>query len=130
MSNCIKIVENSSVIFSNEMIDRNALTELLIKTEEEINKDNCVDPGVDGDLRIAWWFLSSNVEFQDDCIIVFFGDGRSTHTWRDFNATINLINKFVKNDFSHSMYVSDESDGFETIVPLLIKFGKEAVNNF
>ena len=88
MSNAIKI-KNNSVVFPAYTIDAEGLKKLIDESESSINDKNCTDPNADPDLKIAWWFLNKNTKiFDNGNVIVHFGDGRSQHTERDFQAFI------------------------------------------
>ena len=114
MSNCIDIEQRSKVRFEPWEIDAEGLRALLKRAEAEVNHDNCVGEDVEGKLKIAWWFLSINTQFKrTGAVEIRFGDGRSSHTWRDLRGTFQVLSEFVKIPKSHGFICSDESDGHE-----------------
>lgn len=115
MSNCIDFVGGSEkVVFLKDEIDVVALKTLiesvkgLPKAPECDSKDNYAG-------YIAWWFLSRAVVDDRGAVIRFGCSGRSSHTNRDFDATLILLGRFMKKPKYHTFYVRDEGDGFRRI---------------
>lgn len=92
MSNCIWL-GNNVVKFHPWEIDRDKLKSILDNLPKE-----CPD-GINLTLEsvigyYAWWFLKENTIFQKNGIVkIRFGEGRSTHTWRDFRGLVNQVIK-------------------------------------
>lgn len=91
MSNCIQISEATYCVgFTPEDIDVDALRK-YIATEEK-DRDS-----------MSYWFLSTNVEFLDNGdVAIAFGEGRSTHTLRDFEGIIRIIGQFMRKESYHT----------------------------
>jgi len=127
MSNCIDL-HHYTVRFGQEEIDSRAFESFLATAEKEINGCNCASEEVDRELDTAWWFLCENTTVDEDSITIRFGRGRSTHTWRDFKATLKLLSKFIKNPVKHIFAVADEFDGFDTLDEIVVNFKEGTIN--
>jgi len=115
MSNCIEIEQRGKVRFEPWEIDARGLKALIERAEVEVNGENSMSDEVDWKLRIAWWYLSINTQFKrSGAVEIQFGEGRSSHTWRDIRGTFKLLSEFVKLPKYHGFICSDESDGHET----------------
>ena len=65
--------------------------------------------------RYFCWFLTLNSRFDAGDVIISFGEGYSTHTWRDFRYTMShLLAPYLKRFKTHTFKLSDEFDGFES----------------
>ena len=117
MSNCVEIREGSVLEFSPDEIDSKALFAFLKKAEELISVDNCVDDTPElVNYRMAWWFLSMNTFTGiGDHVFVRLGKGRSSHTLRDLEGTINLVKTFLKKEKVFMLSIADEGDGYTTV---------------
>ena len=69
-----------------------------------------------------WWFLSDNVKEVGKEIHIYFGQGRSTHTFRDFIGTVNIINEYYDGEQTVNFIMRDESDAFSKPWKWEIKF--------
>ncbi len=120
MSNCISI-RASEVIFTLEELDISGLMTLL-DSVRAVTDYHDLDT-LSHDQQIAWWFLAQNTHLLDGGrVSIKFGRGRSSHTWRDFGATLVLLSKFVRIPKRHTFYISDEFDGFKAQAPWRINF--------
>lgn len=116
MSNCINIVFKNVVSLKPHEVDAQGLKELITRAEKEVNDKNCVDDNTSGELKVAWWHLSINTQFRKGGgVEVRLGNGRSSHTWRDFRGTLNVLKKFIKTPVWIRFGVTDEYDNHETI---------------
>jgi hypothetical protein len=108
MSNCVDI-KNPVVRIPNHLIDTAGLRGLIASAEDApyIHEDPPEVKDAKGDRRMAYWFLDGNVLFTRDEVIIEFGAGRSTHTFRDFEGTIQTLRKFIRGPFSYTFQVSD-----------------------
>ncbi|KKK81234.1 hypothetical protein LCGC14_2815560, partial [marine sediment metagenome] len=63
-----------------------------------------------------WWFFSyRNVSVDNMGVVVRFGEGQSSHTWRDFDHLLDYIIKpIMKRSKVHVFCTRDECDGFES----------------
>jgi hypothetical protein len=101
MSNCIDF-NSPPVRLTGMQIDVPALKALVEKV-----KDLEKAPAEWGDENIAWWFLS-HAEFDGNkSVLIDFGNGRSTHTFRDFGATMLLIGRLARIQFDVKLGVRD-----------------------
>lgn len=123
MSNCIEI-KQKVVHFEPDEINAMGLAQLIAEADQ-LGRDKIMeairDPGM-GKYFLAWWFLSKNTEFHDKGVTITFGNGRSGHTWRDFEQTIRLLIKYVKKPKIHRFTIFDEYDDFETSDICLVDF--------
>ena len=103
MSNCIDLRDNV-VRFTSADIDIDALFALLAKVPDALPQ------GDTGELTTAWWYLKTcTVLMGDGTVHIAFGQGRSSHTWRDFHGLVNrVINPLMKRRKSHTFKVRDE----------------------
>jgi hypothetical protein len=87
MSNCIQIGGKGTVTLAAGSFNVEGLRALV-----DAVRDLPTAPTDDG--YIAWWFLTASV-FTDRSVRIKFGRGRSSHTYRDFRATLWLLAKFA-----------------------------------
>jgi hypothetical protein len=90
VSNCIEITNRAVKVFNNRDIDVNALRALVASVCD------LPDAPKSGDGYIAWWFLSTADFDSAGNVSVVFGQGRSSHTWRDFRGTLGVLAKFAR----------------------------------
>lgn len=129
MSNCIEL-RRSAVYFGGFDLDIPAFMAQVQRVKEMKNA-----PGYDNEAAcndsVFWWFLGDNISCGNctvasrkfEGVVVEFGKGRSTHTWRDFYATCRAISKYMKRPKTHNFLVADEYDGFATWGALKVQFG-------
>jgi hypothetical protein len=103
MSNCISL-NAPPVRLTAMQIDVVALKTLVQRVKDLREPPSC---DTDGDGYIAWWFLSHAQFDGDKMVFIEFGDGRSTHTWRDFGATMLLIGRLARMTFDLRFEVQD-----------------------
>ncbi len=118
MSNCIEL-HNYEVVFSQDEFD----VETYLKVLEE-HKEHKRTPELDDSFC---WFLRDNSSVKTNTdgiksIIIRFGKGQSSHTWRDFKWTIWYLNQFIKKPKTHTFTASDEFDGFNQLFPIKISW--------
>ncbi len=119
MSNCITL-RNNEVFFSKEEIDMVKLRALLDSVPKEYDKARSIG----GDIETAWWYLSENTVLDDNGAIITFGEGNSSHTWRDFRGLINSVLKpLMLKEKTHTFRAHD--DGFPGWGSLIVVFGKD-----
>ena len=121
MSNCIQLVDNESVVFTPDEIDVDAFKALVASSKKhdykqpftpEIGKANC-----------AWWFLETNHHVIDGKgVMIEFGCGRSSHTWRDFRGLLSTLAPLMKKAKYHTFWASDEFDGFKDVFKIKLNF--------
>lgn len=111
MSNCIEIDRPRPLRLKLQYVDVKGLADLVTRTK---NLHDEPDYKVDPDGYLAWWFLSTNVEFYPDCVEIALGHGRSGHTNRDFRHTLALLAKFMLRPYVVHVTFRDEYDGFAT----------------
>lgn len=119
MSNCIEIVKESNIVrFNSDDIDIGKVKEYLKRADQ--SKDKHVwEEGKSEEDRFndnLWWFFShSNVSIDDMGVVVRFGEGESSHTWRDFDWVLNYVIKpIMKRSKVHVFCTTDEFDNFQT----------------
>ena len=118
MSNCIELA-NHVVTFTTSEIDVERFRNFLYSIPKTEPEGHDVGNG-------AWWYLAQNTDFVSDKVVIRFGCGRSSHTWRDFRYVVNkIILPFMKGKKSHRFSCRDESDGFAKAYPLEVTFGEE-----
>jgi len=111
VSNCITFERNGSVTFTSDDIDIPALSLQIALCKED---------------DTTWWYLATNTDISADLsqATVHFGRGRSSHTWRDFHATVNhVLNPLMKRRKAHTFVLSDESDGHGSRYKYTVTFG-------
>lgn len=119
MSNCISL-RNNEVFFSKEEINLPKLKALLDSVPDDYKEAS--DKG--GDIETAWWFLSKNTVLDDNGAIITFGEGNSTHTWRDFRGLVNSVLKpLMLKEKTHTFRAHDE--GFPGWGSLIVIFGRD-----
>lgn len=103
MSNCVEIYTVSAI--DAELVDIEGL-----KREEAIEKST------------AWWYLAYYVE--DGWFHITWGNGRSSHTWRDLRAYLKLLSQYIKGNFDFVVEVADEYDGFRSRGEVTLRVGE------
>lgn len=125
MSNCISL-SNESVFFKKDEIDLLKLKEVLDATPHTLAECEVLDKTDKGWRAFCWWFLKDNthIALGDTGAVIKFGEGRSSHTWRDFRGIVNHVIKplMLKNKV-HVFQVEDE--GFPGWGDLPIIFGQD-----
>ncbi len=111
MSNCITV--DGAVKFPAGLLDVVALGALLTKvsTMKESSETGNVFPEYH-----AWWFLlpdvgaSLNVQINADGSVIWYPGVhcRSSHTWRDFQGTLNTFKLFASQPFNASLMMRDD----------------------
>lgn len=105
MSNCIEL-RRSVVLFTATEIELTKFKELI-----DQSKDDDKNKFEDTVKYLVRWFLWRNTEFVTDSVIVQFGEGESSHTFRDFRQTINLVLKpLMKKSKTHTFQAKDSDD--------------------
>lgn len=106
MSNCVQLHKHV-VNFTADEIDIDRFAQML-----EEHKDHPRTPPVED---IFCWFLRDNSMVKDGVLTIRFGEGRSTHCWRDLAHTIWLLNPLIRKQKIHTFLIADESDGFDSV---------------
>ncbi len=102
MSNCIELTGKTVKLLRERDFDLNGLKSLL-DSVAELRDAPSTNPGY-----CAWWFLSSATQFDGvGTARVAFGEGRSSHTFRDFEQTMMVLAKFVKRPVKWSFEARD-----------------------
>lgn len=112
MSNCISLADNR-VEFQYGEIDSAKLEQLIAPHKEHGYPPNSED----------WvcWFLRDNTSFDmGGGVTIRFGEGQSSHTWRDFRYIILQLKEYMLTDKWHEFQVEDE--GFPGWGPMRINF--------
>lgn len=109
MSNCIHI-DTPRLVLSYSQVDASGLHDLVNRV---IDLPDAPDWQSDPDGNCAWWFLSTNVEFTPKGVTITFGQGRSSHTNRDFRYTLMILSKFMMQSVKVRFTTRDEYDNFE-----------------
>lgn len=125
MSNCIRLTKNR-VIFTADEIDISKVLDFVSSAKYPAVYPDINDKEGLRAMSAYWWFSERNVELHGSYIIVNFGEGHSSHTWRDFRWLLNEIAKMMKKAKYHTFYVRDEFDGFKEVGRLNINFQKGA----
>jgi len=106
MSNTIQISGKYPLILPLAEIDTVALKQLM-KQHQNHN-----DPKVSD-----WfcWFVKDNMEITKANVQIYMGQGRSVHTSRNFQYTLNQIENLLRPGciVPYKVEISDESDGFQ-----------------
>ncbi len=119
MSNCIEIVKGSNIVrFNSDDIDIDKVREYLKRADQSKGK-HVWESGKNAEDKFndsLWWFFShSNVSIDDMGVVVRFGEGQSTHTWRDFDWVLDqAIKPIMKRSKVHVFCTRDEFDGFDS----------------
>lgn len=119
MSNAIQI-NNGTIMIATKHLDQK-LVEMIKRAQldESLPAISCgsvLDNEV-AQYNMVWYFLSKNVTFIKNSMIIRFGQGRSIHTWRDFEALIIMINHFWRTmkTFNYRFMIYDEGDGYQHV---------------
>lgn len=123
MSNCINIY-NNVVKFSYLDIDIPRFHAFLTSLPAECpNYDGSEETGK---VINAWWFLAENTAIEaGKSVTIRFGEGRSSHTGRDFRGLINgVLKDFMLREKEHTFILTDEYDGFRTRFRTPVVFGR------
>jgi hypothetical protein len=131
MSNCIKIEWKYQIDFRPHEIDGAGLAKAIEQANRVVNHENCVkmeeEGGPSNHDKVLWWFLTGNTQIRKTgAITIRLGEGRSTHTNRDFRATLHFLSQYVKVDKWQNFGITDEYDNYKTIcrVPINLKTGR------
>jgi hypothetical protein len=125
MSNCISL-RNSEVLFSKDEIDFVKLKVLMDSVPETLKQAELLDKEDDGNRTDSFLFLDGNTIIKPDGVFIEFGNGRSSHTWKDFLRLVNVVIKHLMiKEKSHSFKV--KSEGFTSWGNLVVVFGKENI---
>ena len=106
MSNCIAL-HDATIQLSDRDIKIEELKALInrVKDLKEAPSGTADGPGY-----IAWWFLCQTEFLDERHVEITLGAGRSIHTWRDFGATMRVIETFAKRPFNVTVKVRDTDD--------------------
>jgi len=116
MSNCIDVVKGEKVVFFPDEIDIEKFKALVDSVA------NLPKAPEEKDGYYAWWFLQRNSAVDQRGVVIRFGQGRSTHTNRDFDGTLLTLSKFMKKEKYHVFSVTDEGDGHRKVYTQTVKF--------
>lgn len=120
MSNCIQIY-NHTVTFTAEEINIHAYRNLMAEAAR-LGEPGPVD-GTPFNVYIAWWFLEKNSTVTDEAVTIKFGQGRSTHTWRDFRQLYKrTLPDLLTQSKGHIFKLSSEDDGFCSVFDYPVVF--------
>jgi len=117
MSNCIEFRKNSQrVHFTSKQLDIPAFLEEAAKHRDHEYPFDLGDQGQCG----FCWFVRSNYELQYAlgkpwAIVFYFGEGQSSHTWRDFRWLLHHLNQYILQPKDHTFWLADESDGYREV---------------
>lgn len=117
MSNAIQI--DSIATFTADEFNITKFIDLMNKPEISNNKFTPIWPGTpeyDETTYFAWWFLHNiwKCNPEKNVIHFSFGNGRSAHTNRDFNALLSFLGKqFAIRPIVFFVDLRDEYDGFK-----------------
>ncbi len=132
MSNCISISRNTKIVrLGDDLLHLGRLTRAITsaKKPEVLYREMTDAEATD---YYLWWFLTpQNTQLRRDSqghfLQVAFGDGRSTHTWRDFRGLINFVfpRFLTRPDIraNHVFQIMDTDSGQNSWVPIKIIFG-------
>ena len=127
MSNCIRIVYKAKISLKPDQVDTEGLRKLIEEAEKKVDDNNCMSKDVRPELKMSWWFLSLNTIFKPKGgVDIIFGEGRSTHTWRDFRGALQVLSQFIKVPVQVRFGIKDEFDSYGDIVrvPVNLQDGK------
>lgn len=119
MSNAIDL-KNNEVEFTSDEFDVAGFAE--IHRQHELHTKADLESS-----DLFCWFIRFNFKYERNKVIIRFGDGQSSHTWRDFAQTINFLKSFMKREKKHTFKISDENN-FKEYFNKEIIFGKKYDN--
>lgn len=129
MSNCIQLYHTrqatDKVVFFRDEIDVEGFKAFLARAERSRSDDPPVE---EREREMAWWFLQANTLVDHRGAVIRFGQGRSSHTWRDLRGTVDILKRFVKKTKYHRFVATDEADGHRKAFWLDIEFHRGAVD--
>lgn len=115
MSNCIWFHQahgkTNKVVFLRDDIDVAGFQKLVASGRDVKTGSTLTDE--ERGAYYAFWFLQGNSFADARGVIIHFGDGRSGHTWRDFEGLMAVLQPLLKKPKYHTFCVTDESDGGE-----------------
>ncbi len=114
MSNCIDF-HNPEVFFGADEIDLATYRERCERLKGLNPMVACQHQFQSEEDRNFAWFLARNSRFIEDGVVIRFGEGYSSHTWRDFEYTVKyLLGPYMRRLKAHTFKLSDEFDGFSS----------------
>lgn len=115
MSNCIHLITYKMTFSASEVDVENLLEQVYKHQNHKSNGTTCGSEHSDEAFicRTCYWFLTpKNVCVGGPSLIINVGEGRSTHTFRDFKGTMVLLNRFIKVGLHFTFRCTEEGDGF------------------
>lgn len=124
MANCIEFRRGSeNVVFRKERFNVQAFLDEMKKHADHQHPFFGKDENGNHTQCNVCWFLRDNYELTSNGDIrVYFGQGNSTHTTRDFQWLCSYLNKYVTDPFKVIFYTADEFDDFKQTFRKVIEF--------
>lgn len=112
MSNCLHFLRYSPCFNSDDMDIEGYKRFIQSIPATEIYREAREKLGEGSDEMMGWWFLARNSEFHDYFVQIHFGRGRSSHTYRDFQGTLDVLKQFILRNYFYTFKCTGEEDGF------------------
>ena len=130
MSNCVQIEDGGDITISRVCLD----DEFFSLVAEATRMPNSVDVMTEAqkaslfdgsELGMCYWFLCANVQVSErGGVSISLGSGRSTHTMRDLQGTIRLLDNHYRGPKHHiNLYYTEEGDDFSTLYQMEYTLG-------
>lgn len=125
MSNCVQF--GKPIFLRHTEVDARALASLLDETHfDKAPHWEPDEPEATSRARCAWWYLQGAVYFEPNGVYISLGNGRSSHTWRDFKWLLSTLAPFMLREKAIVLTMRDESDGFRQSFKQRIVLGRPA----
>ena len=129
MSNCVQVHSTLVLSLKDFDIDRLISDMNLHGYVNEPGFDKFFAPEATDEEFYFYWFVGDNIMAHDDNEVhINFGRHRSSHTNRDLQGTVRFLSRYFFDHAlpqSHSVYVTDEFDGFQEMYTEQLTFEKE-----
>lgn len=124
MSNCIWFHQaqgkTNKVVFLKDEIDVAGFKAMVATARDVKTGSTLTDEEVGA--YYSWWFLQDNHIADARGVVIFFGEGRSTHTHRDFEGLMKVLQPFLKKPKYHTFCITDEFDGGQKMFFMDVEF--------
>lgn len=135
MSNCIQF-DAPLVLFRNSEFDVAKFVNFMSQPEVTQRYETKYgsppsygDPGYNADVNIAWWFVHGAWRMDEGGkgVWISFGNGRSSHTNRDFKTLVIWLRQFMLMPKQKVFAIRDEFDGFRKRYRMEVNFWTPSV---
>jgi hypothetical protein len=126
MSNCITLHRNQKVVFLSDEIDVEGFKAMMATAKDRDYKKGSLTPE-EVDAYYAFWFLRDCSFADRRGVIICFGEGRSSHTNRDFEGTLKILSRLIKKPKYWRFVATDEFDGHKRAFWINVEFQRGVI---